>query len=109
MVVAIAKDFFELPPARVAVVLIDFQNDFCSPEVAAAGAPVTNTRNAAAAVRANRFAATAAQLGAVLHAVTSVAPVQGDADAAYKMKRVYVAILGALPVGRLSGLASRAR
>jgi nicotinamidase-related amidase len=55
--------FFDLPPERVAVVLIDFQNDFCSPAVATAG-PATNTRNAAAAVRANRFAAAAAQLGA---------------------------------------------
>jgi hypothetical protein len=40
--------------------------------------------------------------------VTSVAPIQGDADAAYEKKRVYGAILGALPVGRLSGLASGA-
>lgn len=35
-------DFFTLPPERVAVVLIDFQNDFCSPD-AAAGGPVTNS------------------------------------------------------------------
>jgi nicotinamidase-related amidase len=63
MVPADPADFFALPPERVAVVLIDFRNDFCSPDVAAGG-PVTNTRNAAAAVRANRFAAAAAQRGA---------------------------------------------
>jgi len=62
-VTADPADFFGLPPARVAVVLIDFQNDFCSPQVAAGG-PVTNTHNAAAAVRANTVAGTAAALGA---------------------------------------------
>lgn len=56
-------DFFSLPPARVAVVLVDFQNDFCSPKVARGG-PVTNTGNAAAAGRANAFAAAAASAGA---------------------------------------------
>lgn len=63
MVVADPSDFFQLPPRRVAVVLIDFQNDFCNPDVAAGG-PVANTRNAAAAARANSFAAAAAGLGA---------------------------------------------
>jgi nicotinamidase-related amidase len=63
VVAADAVDFFDLPPERVAVVLIDFQNDFCSPAVAAGG-PATNTGNAAAAMRANRFAAAAAGLGA---------------------------------------------
>ncbi|WP_158307265.1 cysteine hydrolase family protein [Kribbella flavida] len=43
--------------------LVDFQNDFCSPEVAGDG-PVTNTHNAAAARRAHRFAENAAELGA---------------------------------------------
>ena len=61
--VAEPSDFFHLPPQRVAVVLIDFQNDFCSPDVAGGG-PVSNTGNAAAAVRANSFAAAAAELGA---------------------------------------------
>jgi nicotinamidase-related amidase len=54
---------FGLAPEQVAVVLVDFQNDFCSPEVAR-GAPVRNTANAAAARRANAFAAEAAALGA---------------------------------------------
>jgi nicotinamidase-related amidase len=45
------------------VVLIDFQNDFCSPEAAGDG-PVTNTNNAAAALRAHAFAREAAELGA---------------------------------------------
>lgn len=55
--------FFELDSRRVAVVLIDFQNDFCSPDVFQ-GRAVTNTRNAAAATRASRFAAGAHRLGA---------------------------------------------
>jgi nicotinamidase-related amidase len=54
--------FFALRPEQVAVVLVDFQNDFCSPE--ASGGTPTNTLNAAAAVRANEFAASAATLGA---------------------------------------------
>ncbi|MEV5964596.1 isochorismatase family cysteine hydrolase [Kribbella sp. NPDC051952] len=57
------ESFFALPLNRVAVVLIDFQNDFCSPEVSGDG-PVTNTNNAAAALRANAFAQEAASLGA---------------------------------------------
>ena len=61
--VADPADFFDLAPERVAVVLIDFQNDFCSPEVAASAQP-TNTNNAAAARRANDFAAAAADAGA---------------------------------------------
>jgi nicotinamidase-related amidase len=55
--------FFGLDPRHVAVVMIDFQNDFCSPEVFA-GQPATNTHNAAAAVRANRFAVHAQARGA---------------------------------------------
>jgi nicotinamidase-related amidase len=42
--------------------MVDFQNDFCSPEVAVDGPPV-NTQNAATARRANVFAARAAELG----------------------------------------------
>jgi ureidoacrylate peracid hydrolase len=56
--------FLELEPRQVAVVMVDFQNDFCSPEVFAAGQPVTNTHNAETARRASRFAAGAAALGA---------------------------------------------
>ena len=52
-----------LPVTRIAVVLVDFQNDFCSPAGAAVGPP-TNTRNEAAARRANAFAAEASRLGA---------------------------------------------
>ncbi len=58
-----AEGFFDLFPRQVAVVMIDFQNDFCSPKVRGVG-PVTNTRNAKAAQRANAFAAHAVDLGA---------------------------------------------
>lgn len=58
-----AADLLSLPLDRIAVVLVDFQNDFCSPD-AGQGQPPTNTDNEAAARRANRFAAEAAQLGA---------------------------------------------
>jgi nicotinamidase-related amidase len=57
------EGFFDLFPRQVAVVMVDFQNDFCSPEVCGDG-PVTNTRNAEAAQRASVFAARAADLGA---------------------------------------------
>jgi nicotinamidase-related amidase len=57
------KGFFDLSPHQVAVVLVDFQNDFCSPKLFGAG-PVTNTRNAQAADRANSFARQVADLGA---------------------------------------------
>ncbi|HEY0001712.1 MAG TPA: isochorismatase family cysteine hydrolase [Actinoplanes sp.] len=50
------EQLLELEPRRVAVVLVDFQRDFCGPAGTAA-----NTRTA---VRANRFAAEAAELGA---------------------------------------------
>lgn len=56
-------DLFGLDPCQVAVVLIDFQNDFCSPDVFQ-GRTATNTHNAAAAARANSFAAEAHRLGA---------------------------------------------
>jgi nicotinamidase-related amidase len=55
----------DLDPARVAVLLIDFQRDFCgdlTPESGAATPGLVN--NARTAVRANEFAAQAAQLGA---------------------------------------------
>ncbi len=55
--------FFKLRPQQVAVVLVDFQSDFCSPDVFD-GAPVTNGNNAAAALRANSFARQAANFGA---------------------------------------------
>jgi nicotinamidase-related amidase len=45
-----------LEPERVAVVLVDFQRDFCVPE--------GTTSNAETALRANTFAAAAAKLGA---------------------------------------------
>jgi len=60
---ASASDLFSLPLARIAVVLVDFQNDFCSP-AAGHGRPPTNTHNEAAARRANAFAAEASSLGA---------------------------------------------
>jgi nicotinamidase-related amidase len=43
--------------------MVDFQNDFCSPEVSRGG-PVVNSQNARTAVRANAFAQAAAELGA---------------------------------------------
>jgi nicotinamidase-related amidase len=52
-----------LAPDRVAVLLVDFQNDFCSPEVFR-DTPPTNTQNALAAHHANQFADKAAALGA---------------------------------------------
>jgi nicotinamidase-related amidase len=58
-----AGGFFGLPLGRVAVIMVDFQNDFCSPG-AWGGGPVTNTPNAQTAERANVFARHAAALGA---------------------------------------------
>lgn len=55
--------FRDLDPSRVAVVLVDFQNDFCHPAACAPGEP-TNTHNAATAVRANEFARRAVEVGA---------------------------------------------
>lgn len=57
-----ASGLLSLPLNRIAIVLIDFQNDFCSPEVGHGTA--TNTKNEATARRANTFAASAAELGA---------------------------------------------
>src|SRR5262245_4799992 len=58
-----AADFYGIDSRRVAVVLVDFQNDFCSPEVFGYR-PATNTHNAVTAARANRFAGNAHRLGA---------------------------------------------
>jgi nicotinamidase-related amidase len=55
--------FFEFDPCRVAVDLINFQNDFCSPD-GFRGGTVTNTHNAAAAARASRVPVDAHRLGA---------------------------------------------
>ncbi len=55
-------DLTGLPPKRVGVLLVDFQNQFCHPRACGPG-PVTNTANAAAARRANEFAAESARLG----------------------------------------------
>ena len=55
--------FATLAPERVAVLLVDLQNDFCSPARPAAAAPA-NTLNAITAHRANAFARRAAALGA---------------------------------------------
>src|SRR5262245_49921704 len=57
-----AADFYGIDPRRVAVVLVDFQNDFCSPEVFG-DRPATNTHNAVTAASANRFAGNAHRLG----------------------------------------------
>lgn len=57
------EGFFSLPPQRVAVVMVDFQHDFCSP-VVFGDRPVTNTHNAQTARRANSFARQARDLGA---------------------------------------------
>lgn len=58
-----AGGFFDLAPDQVAVVMIDFQNDFCSPQAGGDG-PATNTHNAQTAQRASNFAGHAAGLGA---------------------------------------------
>lgn len=57
------SDLADVPPARVGVLMVDFQNQFCDPRACGDG-PVTNTHNAVAAHRANAFAAAAAKLGA---------------------------------------------
>jgi nicotinamidase-related amidase len=57
------EGFFDLVPRQVAVVMVDFQNDFCSPAVCGGGT-VTNSHNAQTAQRASVFAARAAGLGA---------------------------------------------
>lgn len=57
------NDLVGLPPARVGVLMVDFQNQFCHPRACRTG-PVINHHNARTARRANAFAATAAALGA---------------------------------------------
>jgi nicotinamidase-related amidase len=54
--------FLSVDPARVAVVLVDFQNDFCESDGFRGSRP-NNTANAATAVRANEFATAAAAHG----------------------------------------------
>jgi len=60
---ALPSGFASLVPSRVAVLLVDFQNDFCSPERSPDATP-TNTLNSITAHRANAFARRAAALGA---------------------------------------------
>ena len=57
------EGFFDLSPSRVTVVMVDFQNDFCSRDVFG-DRPATNTHNAATAHRANLFAQQASDIGA---------------------------------------------
>lgn len=52
----------KLEPCRVAVVMVDFQNDFCRPSTPDQD-PAQTRANAEAARRANAFAARAARLG----------------------------------------------
>ena len=59
-----AADLLSLPLNRVAVVLVDFQNDFCSPDVGGGNRPPPNVNNERAARLANDFARDAAALGA---------------------------------------------
>jgi nicotinamidase-related amidase len=59
-----AADLLSLPLNRVAVVLIDFQNDFCSPDIGGGDTPPPNVNNERAARLANDFAREAAALGA---------------------------------------------
>lgn len=57
-------ELFSLPMNRVAVVLVDFQNDFCSPDAGDGSSPPPNVNNERAARLANDFAREAAALGA---------------------------------------------
>ncbi len=57
------NDLAGIPPARVGVLMVDFQNQFCHPR-ACGQRPPANSHNAATAFRANAFAAAAAELGA---------------------------------------------
>lgn len=54
--------FFALDPSSVAIVLVDFQADFCAPGALGVDPPV-NTHNAATAQRANAVAEAARHLG----------------------------------------------
>lgn len=56
-------NFYHVPISQVAVVMVDFQNDFCGPNLYN-NAANNNTHNASAAKKANKFASRAAELGA---------------------------------------------
>jgi nicotinamidase-related amidase len=56
------NDVAALDPRRVAVLMVDFQNQFCHPNAATSGS--SNVANGATAERANAFARRAAELGA---------------------------------------------
>src|SRR5262249_39838728 len=60
--IARVDQLLDLDPGRVAVVLVDFQRDFCGPPGVEAGRSGTDA-NARTALRANAFAAEAARLG----------------------------------------------
>lgn len=57
-------DLLSLPLNRIAVVLVDFQNDFCSPDAGDGISPPPNVNNERAARRTNDFARDAAEMGA---------------------------------------------
>lgn len=59
-----AADLLSLPLNRVAVVLVDFQNDFCSQDAGDGTGSPPNVNNERAARLANDFAGEAAALGA---------------------------------------------
>jgi nicotinamidase-related amidase len=54
--------FLSVAPSRVAIVLVDLQNDFCEPGALGVDPPI-NTANATTARRANEFARAAARCG----------------------------------------------
>jgi nicotinamidase-related amidase len=56
------ESFLALDPFAIAIVLVDFQNDFCAPGALNVHPPV-NTHNAATAKRANHFAEQARHFG----------------------------------------------
>lgn len=62
--IANAADLLTLPVDRVAVVLVDFQNDFCSPDAGDGNQPAPNVNNERVARSANEFARDAAACGA---------------------------------------------
>jgi len=64
-VTAEPRSLLDLDPRHVAVLIVDFQNDFCSPDVFV-HRPATNTHNATAAHRANEFAQRATAVGATV-------------------------------------------
>jgi nicotinamidase-related amidase len=56
------NDLSGLPPERVGVLMVDFQNQFCHPRACGTG-PVINRSNAATARRADAFARAVAHFG----------------------------------------------